>query len=465
MTLQKTTTGIKPAILGGPGTLEDNAQALARALYRGDINESQIREIPPQSLYFALKHLGLDSSPEVLDSVSQVQYQALLDFEFWTKDSFREDRLWGWLSAVDDPTNLVPMQRFLQIIDPDILALIAKRYIEVVYHEEKDDPPPGPSFYSPDKGATWISFKTHDPERHRLLGKIFAFLFQTNQDIYYQLLLHAHSATSVEFEEQAYRERSRRLSNQFIPHMEEASTFNSSLGIDRVKELMLQVSKADNAIDHAGNYPVIPLFNRGVSFQPLISILEQISDERLYIVQSELSKILNGAIVFFVGDFAEEISLKLTSEQVFGAINIAFQLLLENEPEMNMGKIMEEFPLTPIYQLGLGELYRLRKTAQRVPEDVLSTLRHMNEAISIIIETLRRPFPGLPAFYREDGTFEISENKMSVEQKAISSLLELRLVEEMLEKQVYQKFAEIRSYEKQSQKHSAIKDGVTKNMQ
>ncbi len=456
----------KNALIGGSGTIDDSAKALSRALFRGDLLDAQIRQLPPQNLYLALKHAGLESCQEVLSTITQKQYRTLLDFELWTKDSFREERFWAWLSVVEDPNDLVPLQKCINSLDPELLALLVKRYVEVEYHEERDDSPPGPNFYSPDRGRTWIAFKTHDPERHRLLGKLLAFLFQTNPDSFYQTLLSAHEGTTLEFEESAYQGRSGRLLSEYIPMQSEAAQLHVQGSLQDIKKMVSEiVSKKDRGVIDAGGYPIVPLFVRGVSYQPLRSMLEQYPDEKLYEVQSELSKILNAAVVFFLGDFAEVESLTLLTEQVFGVINIGMQVLQEDIPEHFSSDVISAIPLSEFYRVGLGELYSLRKRSQKIPSDIVQTLSHMNPPLSVLVEFLARPLPLIPAFFREDGTFEIEDEKVSLETKAISSIEEVTSLFKIIEEQIEQKFLEIRSYEKQSGRHQAVKQSATKDLQ
>jgi hypothetical protein len=456
----------KVALIGGPGSFEDSVQALARALFRGDLQDSQIKQLPPQNLYLAFKSLGLESCQDVLSAVSQRQYRALLDFELWTRDSFREDRFWAWLDAIDDPMDLIPLQRCINSLDPDLLALIVRRYVDVEYHEEKDDLPPGPNFYSPDNGRTWIAFKTHDSERHRLLGKLLAFLYQTNSNIFYEILLQAQQGTSLEFEENAFQGRSHRLLNEYIPLAGDAALLHAPLSLSQVtaRASEARARKERNVIE-VSNYPVIPLFVRGVGYQPLRSILEQFSDERLFETQSEFSKILNSAVVFFLGDFAEESSLTLLTEQVFGVVNVALQVLQENSPENFSAEIISELTFTELYQLGLGEVYSIRKRVQKIPADIVRTLEHMNPALSVLVDFVSQPLPLLPAFFREDGSFEIEDEKLSLESKPISSLEEITSVANVIEQQIEEKFFEIRSYEKQSGVHKLVKDSTSRDLQ
>lgn len=456
----------KNALIGGSGTIEDSAKALSRSLFRGELLDTQIRSLPPQNLYLALKYSGLESSLDVLSIISSKQYRALLDFELWTKDSFREERLWAWLGIVEDPTDLSQFQKCINSLDPELISLLIRRYVEVVYHEERDDRPPGPNFYSPDQGSTWIAFKTHDPERHRLLGKLLAFLFETNTDLFYQSLLYAHESTSIELEESGYRDKTNRLLSEYIPTQEEAEDINKPGSLHEIEKELEKISKEkkSNIIEN-NSHPIIPFFSRSISYQPLLSMLEQYPDEILFEIQSELSRILNSAVVFYIGDFAEVDNLNLITEQVFGAINIGMQIIQEESPDYFSSELISKISITEIYKLGLSEIFALRKKAIKIPTDIRQTLTHMNEPLAVLLDYLSNSFPSMPEFLREDGTFELEDERLSVSTKAFSSIEEIKSIIILIEEQIEKKFLEIRSYEKQSGKHEAVKQNLPKDLQ
>lgn len=476
----------KSIILGGPGTVDDSIHALSRALFRGDLADDQVRKLPPQPLYFAIKNIGLQSATDILELITQKQYSHLLDFEFWTKDSFREDRFWAWLDVIDDPQNLLPIQKFISCIDQSVLAYLIKRYVDVVYHEEPDDPPPGPNFYTPDRGATWLSIKTHDPERHRLFGKLLAFIYQTNLDYFYRLLMQSMEGTSIEFEEIGYNEKSKRLEREDIPTYEDAEQIHRALTLPQFLSL-LEGAQNKTTQDKILSDDIIEVgsaiikrhssgFYSGITYQPLLSALEEVSQERLFEIQAEVSRILNCAVVFFLNDFAEEDGLRFITEQVFGIINVGLQVAAEERPSIISNQGMKNIRFSEVYRLGLSEFYTLRTLAQKIPEDIFLTLEHMNQPLSLVVENCKRSIPCVPNFLREDGSFEVFDTmaqEMSDEDvrqnalglKAIFSIEQIRSVKKILTEQVLDKGKEIRSYEASGKKHAVVLDNVSQEPQ
>ncbi len=479
----------KPSILGGAGNIEDNASVLARALFRGDLTEQEIKELHPQSLHFAIKVLGFESAVDVLPFVSNPQYRALLDLEFWTRDSFREDRFWTWLAAIDDDADLLPIQKLLKCIDPTVLNLLFRRYVEVVYHEEPTDRPPNANAYTPDGGLSWITLKAHDADKHRLLGRILAFLFQTNREAFYQYLAYSQGGTSMEFEEEAFKDKSQRLTEYSIPSIDEASELHKPIKEQEALKIVLPIidsvelghanSAEANAIemDKLKVQHIVPLYASSVKYQPLFSSLERLPDEELYRIQLEFGKLCNAALSFFKGDYGEESSLKLTSEQVFGATNIGLEVLARLDNRVFLDDVFAKIPITFLYRLGLSKLFELRALSYKVPEDIKAILSHMNLPLQILLDYVAKPLPVIPEFLREDGTFDIANDlvndingninndELKTSEQVIYSLDQLNFTKNIIEKQILEKFLEIRSYEKMHLKHSLVKEGISKDVQ
>ena len=88
-------------------------------------------------------------------------------------------------------------------------------------------------------------------------------------------------------------------------------------------------------------------------------------------------------------------------------VNITgLEIVVKENNSILSSNIFRLVPMKDLYRLGLTEIYSYRSLCQKVPPDARATLEHMNEALSIIIEMGSKPFPSVPKFIREDGTFE-----------------------------------------------------------
>jgi hypothetical protein len=93
----------------------------------------------------------------------------------------------------------------------------------------------------------------------------------------------------------------------------------------------------------------------------------------------------------------------------------------------------------------------------------------MNEPLSIIVEMGSRPFPAVPRFLRENGTFELEEDtgeeSLDSNESFIHSLDQIKILQSIVQKQIHDKLSEIRSYEKQHKKHELVKETTSKDVQ
>src|SRR4051812_29931238 len=147
----------------------NTAQKLAKAIFKADVPEEYIRQIPAQSLYMAMKENGLESSAEIIEIATLEQCRLLLDFDVWEKDQFSEAQFWEWLALTDATNSLVIVQKLLKFVDLKLVALLIARYVDVKVLEEPTDEPPGPGSYTPDQGFTWIFINAEDSTQHFLL--------------------------------------------------------------------------------------------------------------------------------------------------------------------------------------------------------------------------------------------------------------------------------------------------------
>ena len=392
------------------------ARQLVKAIAAGDLTAQQLRSIPAQNLYMAIQALGLESIPEVLLEISPEQYQLLLDFELWSRDSFQEEHFFEWLFAIDEEDSFESLEKLLLSMDVEILALIVARRVEAVAYEEPTDEPPGPRWYTPDKGNTWVLLKIEEPRRHRAFGKLLAYLFQRSPETFYQLVLNSGTATALEIEEQCYQTQRHRLSAQGIPDHEEGWRVHAPMTESVAKRRIGAVHSEQRAVVDR-SLEVTPSNVHGL--QPLGRFIDGIG--RSADVEAELAKLLNAAVVYYGVDFSNAAGMERITIQVRGAINIGIERALEIEPE-SFHVLYEALSLQGLYQLGLGELSGIRAGARRAAE----VKEFPDPPLERVCELAQEHFPRWPAFL--DGIE--AENSSARE---FTRLAEVRRVEEFLD--------------------------------
>jgi hypothetical protein len=167
-----------------------------------------------------VKSTGLQSSSDIIMMASMEQCRLLTDFDLWTGDTLHEEALWEWLALTDETESLELLQRFIKIVDLKLLAVLIEKYVEVKVFEEPTDQPPGAGFHTPDKGHTWIGIATEDADKHFLLARLLALIFESSAELFYQLISIVSVATTSMLEEESYQERQKRLAAEGVPEPE-----------------------------------------------------------------------------------------------------------------------------------------------------------------------------------------------------------------------------------------------------
>ncbi len=332
------------------------AKNLLRTIFASNDPENIVRQLPAESLYLTIKYHGIESTTELIEICAPEQYRLFLDFELWQKDELNEDHFWEWLSAVDENESHDPLAHFVRSIDLQVLGYIFSRYVHSFVNEEPTEAPPGPHYYSPDKGYTWVAILIEGEERYYLLGKLLAFIFETNAELFYQLLALPVSSTPSEIAEDAYQSKTRRLLSHGIPTLEESWEVHHRLSHHEAKKLL---EKNREYGEHDFSLVVTPIIYDGQTLQPLGSLLEDIQtsgDNNLRdTFEMEISYLINSAIVAFSIPFHDFEAITKLADFVRKTINSGLATLHEKEKDLSLLEIYKRLGAKAIYQVGFSK--------------------------------------------------------------------------------------------------------------
>ena len=160
---------------------------LYKAIFEADAPEQLVRQLPTQTLFMIVKSVGLPSAAELISMASLEQCRLLSDFDLWNGDSLNEAALWEWLALTDEVESLELLQKLVKFVDLKLFAILFGKYIEVKIFDDPTEQPPGEGFHTPDRGATWIGIKTEDPDKHFLLARLLALIFESSAELFYRL--------------------------------------------------------------------------------------------------------------------------------------------------------------------------------------------------------------------------------------------------------------------------------------
>ncbi|MDR2337640.1 MAG: DUF6178 family protein [Deltaproteobacteria bacterium] len=376
---------------------------LAKKLYHGELTEQEIKQLPAQVVYLALKTIGLDSAQEIITALSPHQYQLALDFEFWSDDRINENQVWNWLTVIDENTDFEALDNFLKQVDQNILIFFICKYVQVEVHEEPTEMPPTAQAYTPDLGYTWLTIETGNVENDRKLGKILAYIFEQNPDYFYRLMYMPHSCTPSFLEETSFLAKETRISTEGIPELKLAWQMNSALEIKAILPLLKNATKTDYNFFKKSNYPL----PKGVySIEPLRTFIQTIIQDNqnlIFDIEYDFAGLLNAAIVFCKIDFSDFEQIQKLAEKVKGAVNLGLEKLsneLSDESITNYALIYKQVGIQNLYRLGLTELKNLKLFAQKIIRE-LPPDTNLEPALTVVLETLTSLFPEYPVLIDE----------------------------------------------------------------
>lgn len=365
--------------------------SLSRAIFQADVPEALLNELPAQTLYQVVCYNGLESSVELIESAGLEQIRLLLDFDLWNQDGLDEEKLWSWIELTSEEDELLILQKIVSSLDLKIVALLINRYLEIRQNEEATDTPPGPLFYTPDKGLTWIRVLCDQQRQHFLMSKLLAFLFESNPDLFYQLLSTKVMTTPAVLEEEALNDRNKRLSSEGLPNIEFAAEVSAFLSVAEALEI---IAKHNQPTVNHDIVIVEALARLSDGIEPLSSALAE--QKNIEEILSELTLIVNSSFVRFGVKFSDNEQQMFMASQAQGALNIGLDLL-SRKSALNPAQIIAKVGLQIPFRVGLTQLLDLSKWARRYEKKMLGEGIEIAEPTKALLNLVMRPFPCIPA--------------------------------------------------------------------
>jgi hypothetical protein len=385
-----------------------------------------VLQLPVQSIFMVVKQSGLASCTDIIAMTSVEQCRLLTDLDLWHGDNLNEDALWEWLALTDEGDSLEILQKILKSIDLKLVAVLIGRYVETRVFEEPTDQPPGPGFHTPDKGFTWIGVNVDNPDRHFLLARLLAMIFETNTELFYQLLATPSVATVSMLEEESYQERTKRLSAEGVPDLELANEMNAPYSFN---EALGDLHKGSNRKTIEDIRAVEPLLYEARSSRLFAELLRRISNRDD--LEMEFTYILNGAVVRFGVDFSDHEQVLSLCERVKGAINIGLERLVKDS-DRTVQDVYQTLGLGKLYRLGVTELISIRSLARKISLEDAESIRGEDAVLFSIVACAREPFPCAPECIDNSGLGIERDGSLATGIRPIDNLELLGVVKERL---------------------------------
>lgn len=392
-------------------------RSLVQAIFDSEDPELLAKSLPAQTLYSCIRAQGFESSAELIALASTEQMRTFLDFDLWQGDTFLEDNLIEWLSLDDDEGGLVLLQKVLKSLDLKLLAILICRWVTVTTFDQPNETPPGPGYYTPDLGYTWISIDQSDEKRHFVLARFLALLFETSAETFYQVLSIPTVSTPTLLEEDSFNEKTSRLSGEGVPDKTWSVELIRGSSIDK----LLTHKNFPTTFDIQGNTGLISETRRGL--QPLASLWE--NAKSIENLDSEMTLLLNAAIVRFNIPFFEIEQVKNIGSIVAGCINIGLELSLESK-KLEPSQAYEALRLTGLFQAGMFEIVEVSKLCKKMEYEPTDSIEQT------IIDALLMNPPVMPVFFSPDGSFVEEYGHLPSGTKAIEHLKEVEALKKWI---------------------------------
>lgn len=400
---------------------------LYKAIFDADAPEQVVRQLPAQSLYMVVKSTGLQSSSDIILMASFEQCRLLTDFDLWIGDTVNEEALWEWLALTDETESLELLQKFVKVVDLKLLAILIERYVEVKVFEEPTEQPPAKGFHTPDKGYTWLGIKTEDADKHFLLARLLALIFESSAELFYQLISIMSVATNSMLEEESFLERQKRLAAEGVPEPEIAASLHVPYSVAEAKA-DIQGKRERGHIDDIRS--IEPLIYEARVTKLFAELVREVQDRDA--LEMEFTYLMNAAVVRWGIDFSNQESVLDLAERMKGAVNLALEKLTAGTG-FTLKEIYAALGLGKLYRLGLTSLMALRTKARKIPLEGVGTLKDSQPALFGALAGAREAFPVMPMYLNDDGSLEQEHGVLPAGHRPFTTLKSVETVNGLLD--------------------------------
>ena len=229
---------------------------LNRVLALGDPEEF-VRNMAHVDFYWVVKKIGEEDALPILQMASSKQWEFLLDLELWKKDrlDLRQTSQWIGRLLQADPARLV---RWL-LSEGEYLTYFYLSKVLQVEIKSKDEIQEVPEGFITLDGVYFL--RVLDPEHEDLLRILLQHLASKDYPRYQSILMGLSGVAPAEVEEEMYRRRNVRLSEDgFLPY-EEAVSVYTVLRKDLVKEGAAPLAYSRPAEEERTEAPLMPILH------------------------------------------------------------------------------------------------------------------------------------------------------------------------------------------------------------
>ncbi len=349
-------------LMGASLRVQDKEQ-LDEFMSRPDAAEV-VKSASFEEVFFAVKHVGLGDSLELLPLVTSKQVRGFIDLDCWRKDAFVRKPFMEWIAAFIQ-TGPEETVRALTGVDDLVIALFLKDVIRV-YETDRDDPPSGTQLiYTPDNRFAVEPVEEGEPATMGML--ILDALFKYYPALGHRILTSVRFTTRSELEETAFLNKNRRLeAHGFVDYYEALSIYagpevrETHAAADDEPEL-----ESIPGEESPGNLPALFADSlTGGAF--LMKVFEQVIDpEEADRSAEQLTALGNRILSANLVNLGEIEGIKPALEEMRNFLTIGLEQLTGGRAELGPAVLRKHYMQT-IFKIGFDQVARLRDHADRL---------------------------------------------------------------------------------------------------
>lgn len=313
--------------------------------------------------FWLIKKIGADDSLPLLSLATDDQRQHLLDMEIWDRDHLDEEKAMAWLKRLYEADRQRTV-RWLLSEGYVFAGYCLKKYIDVLVREEDEGTPEIPEDHFTHDGVIYIGVQN---ETLRPFIEELTKLMAAEHPVRYMAILQAlPTIIATETEEELYRLRSTRVSEQGFLPFEEAHEIFSPLdeqalaagGGEEASPVDLDEDETKALV------PFLPLYQaeKGSLFEKgLATVRDPAAMDR---IRLEFAGICNAMIAAQGLTIEDSDYLVKTCREAAGHMNLAIERLCEDDAT-RAGRLIAANPLLSIHRVGFGYALKLRWRAEQ----------------------------------------------------------------------------------------------------
>ena len=410
------------SLLVGSALRVENKEQLDEFLARPDAAHV-VRTASFEEVFFAIKHIGLADSLDLLSLVSGKHVRGFIDLDCWRKDTFVRKPFMEWIAAFIQ-AGAEEMMKAISGVDDTVTALFLKDLIRV-YEIDRDDPSTATQLiFTPDNRFGVEPLDQDEPTTIGML--ILDALFKYNPNLGTQILTKVRYTTSIELEEVAYENKNRRLeAHGFVDYYDAMSIYATPpAGEPHAVADREKPTEEIPGEENPGNLPAVFADSLlGGAF--LMKAFEQITDpaESDRFAQ-ELTALGNRILSANLVNLGELEGIRPALEEMREFLTIGLEHLTGGRTGLAPQALRKSYIQT-IFKIGFDQVARLRDEADRLAQFRGFQVSTLDETDQQFVEALRRFKPLIV----EEGRYRNFQSIADVE-RARARLEELvRMVE------------------------------------